>query len=169
MLRYFVLFFLASLALLALPHTSSAQSYYSSYYYTTGYYTFTPQAPRAERDGRIDPHLIKAAHIAKARALSHTTYRCWRSVKDALLEAGAVRERPATNYACDAGNELTSRFGFVRLQIHDPYHAPLGSVLVYSGGGAGHVELRTEDGFASDYRSHWRCKYRLTGVYAKLG
>ena len=96
--------------------------------------------------------------------------RCWRYVKAALLQAGAVAAYPVTNYACQAGAELTSRYGFVRLPIHDPYSAPVGSVLVYrgGGGGAGHVEFRTEHGFASDYRSAWRCRYQLIGVYAKL-
>jgi len=42
-------------------------------------------------------------------------------------------------------------------------------VLVYTDGGhAGHVEFRTENGFASDYKSNWRCKYHLIGVYAKV-
>jgi hypothetical protein len=89
-------------------------------------------------------------------------------VKDALLAAGAVTVRPTTDYACQAGSELTSHYGFVRLPIHDPYRAPVGAVLVYSGGSAGHVEIRTDDGFVSDYHSHWACRYRLIGVYAKL-
>ena len=95
--------------------------------------------------------------------------RCWRYVKQALLQAGAVPVYPATNYACQAGVELTSRYGFVRLAINNPYSAPVGSVLVYGGNGAGHVEIRTEHGFASDYRSPWACRYKLIGVYAKLG
>jgi hypothetical protein len=116
----------------------------------------------------MDPHLVKAARIADANAFPHSTLRCWRFVKEALLKAGAVNAYPKTNYACQAGAELTSCYGFVRLPIHDPYRAPLGSVLVYSGGGAGHVEIRTAHGFASDYRSPWHCRYRLIGVYAKL-
>jgi hypothetical protein len=116
----------------------------------------------------MDPHLLKAARIAEANAFPHSTLRCWKFVKVALLQAGAVSAYPKTNYACQAGSELTSCYGFVRLPIHDPYRAPLGSVLVYSGGGAGHVEIRTAHGFASDYRSPWHCRYRLIGVYAKL-
>lgn len=131
-------------------------------------YTFTPQPPRARHDNRIDPHLLLAARIADANAFAHSTMRCWRYVKQALLQAGAVAQYPGTDYACQAGTELTSRYGFVRLSINDPYNAPVGSVLVYSGGGAGHVEIRTEHGFASDYRSAWACRYRLIGVYAKL-
>jgi hypothetical protein len=132
-------------------------------------FRFMRQPPRAKHDSRIDPRLLKAARIAEANAFTHSTMRCWRFVKVALLQAGAVCAYPTTNYACQAGAELTSRYGFVRLSIHDPYRAPVGSVLVYSGGGgAGHVEIRTEHGFASDYRSPWRCRYRLIGVYAKL-
>jgi hypothetical protein len=176
MVRRLLPLLLAAAALAALPKPASAQIYFDSYgsdslAYSPGSfsYTFTPKPPRATHDSRIDPHLVKAAHIAEANAFAHSTMRCWRYVKQALLQAGAVSGYPATNYACQAGQELTSRYGFVRLRIYDPYRAPVGSVLVYQdGGGAGHVEIRTEHGFASDYRSPWRCKYRLIGVYAKL-
>jgi hypothetical protein len=167
---------LLAAAALALPKPASAQVYFDSYgsgslAYSPAFfrYTYTPKAPRATHDSRIDPRLVKAAHIAEANAFSHSTMRCWRYVKQALLQAGAVAGYPATNYACQAGQELTSRYGFVRLPIFDPYRAPVGAVLVYEGGGAaGHVEIRTEHGFASDYRSPWRCKYHLIGVFAKL-
>jgi len=170
---------LATALLLAVSRTASAQVYFGGYgatalpsrpYYpmVSGYYVFTPPAPRARHDRRIDQHLLKAARIASANALPHSRLRCWQYVKDALLQAGVVDTRPTTNYACEAGSELTGRYGFVRLPIHNPYLAPEGAVLVYEGGGAGHVEIRTEQGFASDYRSPWRCRYRLIGVYAKL-
>jgi len=183
----FVLVLAAAVALLALPKAASAQGYFSNYgsgalvwspsmqntvtTVTQNGVTFikiTPRPPRPQHDIRMDLHLLKAARIAEANALPRSTMRCWRYVKQALLQAGAVAEYPATNYACQAGDELTSHYGFVRLAIHDPYRAPVGSVLVYSGGGAGHVEIRTEHGFASDYRSAWACRYRLIGVYAKL-
>ena len=127
-----------------------------------------PQSPPPSHDRRIDHHLIQAARIAEANAFPHSTLRCWRYVKNALLQAGAVAAYPATNYSCQAGTELTSRYGFVQLPIHDPYSAPVGAVLVYGDRGAGHVEIRTEHGFASDYRSPWRCRFKLLGVYAKL-
>jgi len=170
MIRYSLLL-LSAIALTALPKPASAQSYFGGYGYIQSdtVYTFTPQAPRATHDSRMDPHLLKAAHIADSRALPHSKLRCWQYVKNALLAAGAVAVYPATNYAVQAGEELMGHHGFVRLAIHDPYQAPVGAVLVYSGGGAaGHVELRTEHGFASDYHSPWRCKYRLIGVYAKF-
>ena len=173
--RRILFLLLAATALMALPKPASAQVYFDAYGSTSLTYSpmdigvrFTPQPPRARHDSRIDPHLLKAARIADANAFPHSTMRCWRYVKAALLQAGAVAAYPKTNYAFQAGAELTSQYGFVRLKIHDPYSAPVGSVLVYSGGEAGHVEIRTEHGFASDYRSPWRCRYRLIGVYAKF-
>ncbi|MDQ3625603.1 MAG: hypothetical protein M3372_00525, partial [Verrucomicrobiota bacterium] len=62
------------------------------------------------------------------------------------------------------------QYGFKKLPMRDPYAAPVGAVIVYGkgAGGAGHVELRTKDGFASDYRSKNRCFYPVIGVYAKF-
>jgi len=170
--RPFLFALLASLTLLALQKSASAQTIYSSsviYYVPVDGGTMVTQGPpRASHDRRIDPHLLRAASIAEARAYPHSTLRCWRYVKDALLQAGAVGARPTSNYACQAGSELSGRYGFVRLPIRNPYSAPVGAVLVYRGGGAGHVEIRTEHGFASDYRSPWACRYHLIGVYAKI-
>ena len=42
----------------------------------------------------------------------------------------------------------------------------VGSPLVY--GGSGHVELRTKNGFASDYHSKNACFYPLVAIYAKF-
>jgi hypothetical protein len=175
MLRCTFIFLLAAAALMALPKPASAQVYYGAfgatsmgYFPSGGGFFFATESPRATRDRRIDPCMLKAARIADANAFPHSTLRCWRFVKVALMQSGAVAAYPKTNYACQAGDELTKSYGFVRLPIYDPYRAPLGSVLVYSGGGAGHVEIRTEHGFASDYRSRWHCRYRLIGVYAKF-
>jgi len=178
--RILLLLAAGAAALLLMRGHAVAQDYFETYgtgtatYFPiqsgyTYYYTYTPRPPAATHDSRMDPHLLKAARIAESKAYQHSTMRCWHFVKEALVAAGAVSAYPVTSYAAEAGQELTSHFGFVRLPIHDPYRAPVGSVLVYQGaGGMGHVEFRTEHGFASDYRSPWRCKYRLTGVYAKL-
>ena len=45
--------------------------------------------------------------------------------------------------------------------------APVGAVLVYGGKGAGHVEIRNKNGFASDFRTPTPSKRKLIGVYAK--
>jgi hypothetical protein len=176
MLRRLLLPLLAFALLLTVLHRqAAAQGYYAAFGSGTINYVpsadglfLIPQAPRATYDKRIDPHLVKASRIADTNAFPHTHLRCWQYVKNALLQAGAVGARPSTSYACQAGSELTSRYGFVRLPIRDPYRAPIGAVLVYQGGGAGHVEIRTAHGFASDYRSVWACRYRLIGVYAKI-
>ena len=121
--------------------------------------------PFAKVDLRIDPKLRRAATIAQERANARSRARCWQYVKEALLKSGAVSSYPKTAYAYQAGEELTRNYGFKKISVRDPYAAPLGAVLVY--GGRGHVEIRTKNGFVSDYHSKNRCFYRLLGVYAK--
>lgn len=124
--------------------------------------------PLAHVDARIDPKLRRAATIAQERAHAHSQSRCWHYVKEALVAAGVIKSYPQTAYASQAGDELVRQYGFKRLPIRDPYSAPLGSVLVYGNRGRGHVEIRTKDGFASDYRSKSACYYPLVAVYGKF-
>lgn len=125
--------------------------------------------PVAKVDPRLDPKLSRAATIADERAHAHSKSRCWHYVKEALLASGAVTSYPKSSLAKEAGDELVRDFGFKRLPIHDPYAAPVGSVLVYYKGRnrPGHVEIRTKTGFVSDFRSKSACRYALVGVYAK--
>jgi len=90
-------------------------------------------------------------------------------VKEALVASGAVNSYPKTEYAKEAATELVSTYGFKKLPVRDPYKAPVGSVLVYNAkNGAGHVEIRTKSGFASDFRSKSPSPRPLIGVYTKL-
>ena len=126
---------------------------------------------QAPCDKRIDKRMVLAAFIARIKyPRAWTTRKCWHAVKSALVEAGAITSMPTSLYAREAGDELVGKYGFVRLHIQDPYLAPAGSVLVYGNKKLEecHVELRTTNGFASDYSSEWRCKYNLLGVYAKF-
>jgi hypothetical protein len=125
--------------------------------------------PLAKVDPRLDPRLTRAASIADDRAHAHSKSACWHYVKEALLASGAVSSYPKTSLAKQAGDELVRDYGFKKLPIHDPYAAPVGSVLVYYKGRnrPGHVEIRTKTGFVSDFRSKSACKYALIGVYAK--
>ena len=116
----------------------------------------------------LDPRLARAATIAQERANAHSRRKCWAYVKDALLASGVVGSRPETEFAKQAGDELVHKFGFKKLSVRDPYKAPVGSVLVYTAKGApGHVEIRTPDGFASDFRSKTPSPRPLLGVFAK--
>lgn len=124
---------------------------------------FGPQASKF----RYDKRMIRAAELAAARAYGHSHGSCWRYVKDALLSAGLVDSRPKTGYAKQAGNELANDYGFTKIRVSDPYKAPLGSVLVYGGRGAGHVEFRTKTGFVSDFTSSKPSRRPLIGVYIK--
>lgn len=125
--------------------------------------TFGPQS--AGR--RYDPRMIRAAEIARQRAQPKMTWYCWRYVKDALLAAGLVSSRPTTAWAKQAGAELCQKYGFIKLKISDPRKAPVGAVVVYGGNDAGHVELRTESGFVSDFVSRTPYPRPLVGVYVK--
>ena len=132
------------------------------------YWTVPVVHPDAKIDSRIDPRLRRAATIAQERANARSKARCWRYVKEALVASGAISSYPKSNYASEAGDELVRDFGFTRLPIRDQFAAPLGSVLVYSArGAAGHVEIRTKNGFVSDFRSKTPSKRPLIGVYAK--
>ena len=110
---------------------------------------FGPQAGKY----RYDSRMIQAAKIAQSRAHRRSTNLCWRYVKTALLAAGAVTSYPKTTYAKQAGQELTRDYGFRKIRCRDPYRAPIGAVLVYGGKDAGHVEIRTLRGYASDFVS----------------
>jgi hypothetical protein len=125
--------------------------------------------PYAKVDRRIDTRLVQAATLAQERAHAHSRSRCWHYVKDALLASGVIDSRPKTELARDAAAELVNNYGFKRLSITDPFSAPVGSVLVYgTARSVGHVELRTKDGFVSDFRSPTPSRRPLMGVYAKL-
>jgi hypothetical protein len=124
--------------------------------------------PFAKIDRQLDPKLMRAATIAEERAHAHSRRQCWHYVKDALLASGVIRSRPTTPYAKQAGQELVNNFGFKKLAVSDPYQAPIGSVLVYNANrAAGHVEIRTKDGFVSDFRSKTPSRRPLLGVFVK--
>jgi len=127
------------------------------------YPVFGPQSGKF----RYDKRMVRAAEIAATRARSRSTARCWRYVKDALLAADVIESRPVTAYAKQAAAELTKEHGFEKIRERNPYKAPLGSVLVYGGKGAGHVEIRTMRGFVSDFVSEKPSKRPLIGIYIK--
>lgn len=124
---------------------------------------FGPQSSKF----RYDKRMVRAAEIAAARARAHSTSRCWRYVKTALLASNVIDSYPKTAYAKQAGSELQKAYGFKKIKVSDPFKAPLGAVLVYGGRGAGHVELRTPAGFVSDFASLKPSRRPLIGVYVK--
>ena len=111
---------------------------------------------------------MRAATIAEERAHAHSRRQCWHAVKEALLASGVISSRPKTEYAKQAGQELVNNYGFQKLPVNDPYQAPVGSVLVYNANrAAGHVEIRTKDGFVSDFRSKTPSRRPLLGIFVK--
>jgi len=135
----------------------------------TQYYPKQIVYPYGKIDRHIDSRLMRAVTIAEERAHAHSRSMCWHYVKEALLASGAVDSRPKSELARDAAQDLVSNYGFKRLSVSDPFAAPIGSVLVYgTTRSVGHVELRTQDGFVSDFRSKTPSRRPLVGVYAKM-
>ena len=124
--------------------------------------------PLAKIDSKIDPKLCRAATIAEERAHAHSLSKCWRFVKEALVAAGVVSPGRKHPWQSKPGKELVKNYGFKKLPVSDPYEAPVGAVLVYGAKrAAGHVEIRTQDGFVSDFRSKTPSRRPLIGVFAK--
>jgi hypothetical protein len=135
----------------------------------TQYYPKRIVYPFGKVDRHIDRKLMYAATIAQERAHAHSRSMCWHYVKEALLASGVIDSRPKSELAKDAAQDLVSNYGFKRLPVNDPFAAPVGSVLVYGANrAAGHVEIRTRDGFVSDFYSKTPSPRPLLGVYAKL-
>jgi hypothetical protein len=135
----------------------------------THYYPNQIVHPLATTDKHLDPKLMRAATIAQERAHAHSRSMCWHYVKEALLASGVIDSRPKSELARDAAQDLVSNYGFKKLSVRDPFAAPIGSVLVYgTSRSVGHVEIRTKDGFVSDFRSPTPSHRPLIGVYAKL-
>lgn len=109
---------------------------------------------------------VQAADYARSHVLGGSIGKCYAYVKKALQATGAVNTYLPGVAAKGAGPELEKQ-GFVNVlgkpgaNIRSPYDAPPGAVLVYGAApGAtdknakyGHIEIRTRDGFASDYFS----------------
>ena len=120
---------------------------------------FLVQETRQEEDP-----MMEAIKIATLSAHKRSHRHCWRAVKDALVEANVVPYRPTSRYAWQSGEELKEKFSFFKLDIVNPFDAPVGAILVY-GGGPGHVEIRTPDGFVSDFANPRPSRRPLIGVY----
>jgi hypothetical protein len=115
----------------------------------------------------MDARMLEAADLAQRAARRSSINRCWRYVKRALQAAEVVDCYPQTALAKQAAIELPKRYGFARLEVDDPFAAPVGAVLVYGGRGAGHVEIRTAKGFVSDHASPKPSPRPLIGVFVK--
>jgi hypothetical protein len=116
---------------------------------------------------RFDGRMVDAMRLAERNARSRSINRCWRFVKRALKKAELVECYPQTALAKQAAVELPERYGFERLDVDDPFEAPVGAILVYGGRGAGHVEFRSETGFVSDHASSRPSPRPLIGVFVK--
>jgi len=95
---------------------------------------------------------LAAIRYAMAHKYRKSKKVCYRKVKDALLAAGLVTKDLVGGSAKTAGAQLLQHH-YKKIAITNPYLAPVGAVLVYTGGKHGHIEIRTPSGFVSDYYS----------------
>src|SRR5579862_2169906 len=115
-----ILLITTSFAFISLCNFANAQGSFGYSNFDTGFgssfgYASMPRSSEpAQYNPHMDPSLVRAAKLAEQRAGRHSTLRCWHFVKDALVASGAVRSRPETAYAIQAGEELM-KHGFVRL------------------------------------------------------
>lgn len=122
-------------------------------------------------ESRNKGRLIRSTWVNADRK-SSSIRSCYNGVKELLEKAGATSSRLVGEHAMYAGSSLKSQ-GFLNLmdtdfkdQIKSPYDAPVGSVIVYKttdGSRSGHIEVRTENGFVSDYFSE-RARTGSSGV-----
>jgi hypothetical protein len=114
------------------------------------------------------------------------TKLCYRYVKAAMLNAGLSKKYLGGAKASDAGSYLKKE-GFINIlnnpdvagKINSLKDFPTGTILVYSGGKAGHIEIKTNNGYISDFinerpvigspeKSCQNCKNKFTGRNRKL-
>jgi hypothetical protein len=117
---------------------------------------------------RSSPKAIAAANYAQSHAHASSGGKCYTFVKRALL-ATKISTHYLTGVAAqDAGPNLEA-LGYKNVlgvgKFKSPYDAPTGAIIVYKatkdahlnpndhGWQYGHIEFRTEKGFASDYFS----------------
>ena len=135
---------------------------------SSGLFTLFFKIPNQPVGGvKIDERMSEAIRIAEKSARSRSIKRCWRYVKRALQLANVIDCYPTTRLAKQAAVELPERYGFKQIPVENPLEAPVGSVLVYGGQGAGHVEIRTPKGFVSDFSSSEPSPRPLIGVFVK--
>jgi hypothetical protein len=138
-----------------------------------------------------DPSVARMIAHARRYAYPSSEGSCLAAVREALHAGGLTRDRitypfgSRENWAVNFGSQLAAR-GFRNLLadpqsanlIRSPADAPVGAVLVYEGTTArnhhGHTEIRTADGYVSDYFSRRSLAegpggqptgFRLIGVY----
>ena len=162
--RFFIYLIFGTTVLVAVPNTNASESgSYSDAWTGTIRKFFCHKSVHYTCDHR----LVHASEIAVKRAHPKMTWRCWHYVKDALIASGAISKRPKSPWAKEAGEELCESFGFTKIPVKNPYDAPVGAVIVYGGPDAGHVELRANSGFVSDFISPTPYPRPLIGVYVK--
>lgn len=120
---------------------------------------------------------------AKARVLSNTpkkTGYCYRYVKYAIEDYYGIEKAKITGGSAIDAMQTLPKLGWVNMidQYKTQFDAPADSILVYSGGRHGHIEIASGDGlFVSDFlhsfdmvngKSGKRIGRKLVGVFLRI-
>lgn len=105
------------------------------------------------------------SQIALSAAESHSTKLCLTYVRKAVQKYKGLADVADTESAKDWGPILENKYGARKLPIRDPDDAPNEAIIVYTGGKHGHVEIKTQAGYVSDFVSTRHSKRRVTGIY----
>ena len=130
----------------------------------------------AEAVKPIDPHFARTRLLAlentwHGRALPLDYLKAARAFVDERglsLHLDGARLFNAAVASGVPAREIAQHFDSVSVCLSKGLGAPVGSVLVYNANrAAGHVEIRTKDGFVSDFRSKTPSHRPLLGVFVK--
>lgn len=105
--------------------------------------------------------------------ISRSKGMCYQAVKDALQASGMTKHRLPGNHAHEAHTRgYLKRAGFTNfIRRYTASNAPVGCLLVYTGGRSGHIETRTRGGYCSDFCRKspisTLLRRKLVGVYCK--
>ncbi len=121
-------------------------------------------------------HVRRRTGASQICGMNRSKGKCYAAVKDALVSAGLASTRLPGASAIQAHTQgHLSRLGFVNMiRSVNAQSAAEGCVFVYSGGNGhshGHIEVKTDSGFCSDYcsaRPLTSRHHRLEAVYCKM-
>jgi hypothetical protein len=134
---------------------------------------FLRESESEARECRRTSRSVRRSTGAKIRCGNRSKGMCYQAVKNALVDSGMTKHYLPGNHAYEAHTKgYLKRAGFTNfIGRYSAFDAPVGCVLVYSGGRSGHIETRTRGGYCSDFCRKspisTLLRRKLVGVYCK--
>ncbi len=134
---------------------------------------FLRESENEARECRRTSSSVRRKTGAKIRCGNRSKGMCYQAVKNALVDSGMTKHYLPGNHAYEAHTKgYLKRAGFTNfIGRYTAHNAPVGCVLVYTGGRSGHIETRTRGGYCSDFCRNspisTLLRRKLVGVYCK--